>query len=148
MLLDYLAPDLIRLHVKAEDWQDAIQQGGNLLVKKKICTLKYINACISAAINMGPYMVLAPGIALAHSRPEDGALKIGMSITTLDPAVPFGNKANDPVTLLIIFCGIDHESHINMLQELASFLMDEQNQHHLFTAKDTDELIDYLKKER
>jgi PTS system ascorbate-specific IIA component len=144
MLLDYLKPELVLFHVTADDWQDAVQIGGGLLVENGICTQAYVEACIKAAISMGPYMVISPGIALAHSRPEDGALAVGMSIITLEPPVCFGNKSNDPVNLLITFCGIDHSSHITMLQELATFLMDKENQHFLLNATTVAELTAYL----
>lgn len=144
MLLDYLDPELIRFHVPAQDWQDAVQKGGGLLVRQGICTQAYVDACISAVTTLGPYMVLSPGIALAHSRPEDGALQVGMSIITLDPPVNFGSKANDPVRLLITFCGIDHESHIGMLQELAIFLMEDANQQFLLNVTSVEDLTDYL----
>jgi len=144
MLLDYVKPELVRFHIAAQNWQDAVQKGGGLLVKQGICTQGYVDACINAAITLGPYMVLSPGIALAHSRPEDGALQVGMSIITLAPAVCFGSKANDPVSLLITFCGIDHTSHIGMLQELATFLMDDNNQHFLLNATTVEELTVYL----
>ncbi|NMB62642.1 MAG: PTS sugar transporter subunit IIA [Chloroflexi bacterium] len=144
MLLDYLKPDLVLFHVNANTWQNAVQIGGGLLVEHGICTPAYVDACMRAAIHMGPYMVLSPGIALAHSRPEDGALAVGLSIITLDPPVNFGNKSNDPVRLLITFCGIDHSSHITMLQELATFLMDEKNQQFLLNATNITELTRYL----
>lgn len=148
MLLDYLHPELIQFHVRTDNWQNAVRIGGDLLVQQGICTKEYVEACIQASLKLGPYMVLSPGIALAHSRPEDGALKVGMGIITLDPPISFGNKANDPVRLLITFCGIDHESHIGMLQELATFLMDDQNQQFLLAVTTIEELTGYLQKSK
>jgi len=145
MLIDYINPHLVQFQVNTINWQDAVRKGGALLINQKICTERYVEACIQAVETMGPYMVISPGIALAHSRPEDGALKIGMSIITLATPVCFGNEANDPVKLLITFCGIDHHSHIGMLQELASFLMDDENQKILLTVKTFNELMDYFK---
>ena len=92
-----------------------------------ICEPGYIDAMVQAVRDMGPYMVLAPGIALAHARPEDGMLKVGMSIINLAEPVEFGNEANDPVSLVISFGGIDQESHVEMLRTLALFLMEESN---------------------
>ena len=148
MLLDYLNPELVQFHVQTENWQSAVRAGGGLLVQQGICTQEYVEACIQASLEMGPYMVLSPGIALAHSRPEAGALKVGMSIITLDPPICFENKDNDPVRLLITFCGIDHDSHIAMLQELATFLMDDRNQQFLLAATSIEELIGYLQKSK
>jgi mannitol/fructose-specific phosphotransferase system IIA component (Ntr-type) len=110
-------------------------------VEAEICEPRYIQAMIDAVEKLGPYMVLAPGIALAHARPEDGALQAGMSIVTFSTPVNFGSPENDPVRLVIAFCGVDHHSHIKMLQALAIFLEDINNQELLMTAKDINELL-------
>ena len=141
MLSDYITKDLIRLQVKAADWESAVRTGGELLLTAGICEERYVDAMVDAVRELGPYMVLAPGIALAHGRPEDGVLKVGMSIINLSEPVEFGNEANDPVYLVISFGGVDKESHLKMLQELAGFLMDENNQTLLKTASSIDEVM-------
>jgi mannitol/fructose-specific phosphotransferase system IIA component (Ntr-type) len=141
MLSEYITRDLIRLQVKVENWEEAVREGGKLLLDAGICEDRYVDAMVDAVRNMGPYMVLAPGIALAHGRPEDGVLKVGMSIINLSTPVDFGNEENDPVYLVISFGGIDKESHIGMLQELAGFLVDEDNQTFLKTATTIDEVL-------
>jgi mannitol/fructose-specific phosphotransferase system IIA component (Ntr-type) len=128
MLSDYITADMIRLQVEAADWREAVRVGGELLVKAGKCEPRYVDAMIQAVEDMGPYMVLAPGLSLAHARPEDGVLELGLSIITLKDPVEFGSKANDPVSLVISFGGVDKESHIGMLRELAQFLVDEENQ--------------------
>jgi PTS system ascorbate-specific IIA component len=145
MLADYLTPDLVKLQVQADDWRDAVRQGGELLQKAGICEPRYVEAMIKAVEQMGPYMVLAPGLALAHARPQDGVLRVGMSIITLQKPVEFGSKANDPVKLVISFGGVDKTSHIGMLQELAKFLMIEDNQKLLKEAASFDEIKEALK---
>ncbi len=136
MLSDYLSEDRICLQVQAADWREAVQAGGELLVTAGVCEPRYVQAMVKAVEELGPYMVLAPGIALAHARPEDGVLKIGMAILTLAVPVNFGSPENDPVSLVIAFGGVDKHSHINMLQELAGFLIDETNQQMLKSATD------------
>lgn len=144
MLADYLTPDLIRLQIAAADWRTAVQSAGDLLVKAEICQPRYVQAMIAAVERLGPYMVLAPGIALAHARPEDGVLKPGMSIVTLADPVNFGSPENDPVKLVIAFGGVDHTSHMGMLQELAIFLMEESNQELLKSSQDVQALMEIL----
>ena len=141
MLSDYLTKDLIKLQVQAADWEEAVREGGKLLLEAGICEQRYIEAMVDAVRQLGPYMVLAPGIALAHGRPEDGVLKVGMSIINLKSPVEFGSEANDPVSLVISFGGIDNESHVAMLQELAIFLMEEENQELLKTATAVEDLL-------
>ncbi len=141
MLSDYITPDRIRLQVEAADWRDAVRQGGKLLEEAGLCEPRYVQAMIAAVEEMGPYMVLAPGLALAHARPEDGVLEIGMSIITLKEPVEFGSEVNDPVKLVISFGGLDKESHIGMLKELAQFLVIEENQAMLREATSVEKVM-------
>ena len=145
MLADYVTPDLIRLQVPVANWREAVQQGGELLQNAGICEPRYIEAMIKAVEQMGPYMVLAPGLALAHARPEDGVIRVGMSIINLATPVEFGSESNDPVQLVISFGGIDKTSHIAMLQALARFLMVEENQQLLKEATSIDEIMEALR---
>jgi mannitol/fructose-specific phosphotransferase system IIA component (Ntr-type) len=144
MLADYINSDLIRLQVQVPDWEAAVRTGGKLLLDGGYCEARYLDAMVEAVRTLGPYMVLAPGIALAHGRPEDGVLKVGLSIINLAAPVEFGNEANDPVYLVISFGGVDKESHIGMLQDLAEFLMDEDHQTLLKTASSVDKVIQAL----
>jgi mannitol/fructose-specific phosphotransferase system IIA component (Ntr-type) len=89
---------------------------------------------------MGPYMVLAPGLALAHARPEDGVREIGLSLITLQTPVAFGSRANDPVALVISFCAVDHTGHVALLKALATFLRVPENQAFLKEAESVDEV--------
>jgi PTS system ascorbate-specific IIA component len=49
---------------------------------------------------LGPYAVIAPGIALLHARPDDGVLAPCLALITLSRAVEFGSEQNDPVDLV------------------------------------------------
>jgi PTS system ascorbate-specific IIA component len=137
---------MIKLQVKAESWQDAVRLGGELLLSAGKCEQRYVDAMVEAVETMGPYMVLAPGLALAHARPEDGVLELGMSVITLETPVEFGSELNDPVSLIISFGGVDKESHIGMLQALAKFLMVEENQAFLRQATSVNEVMDSFAK--
>lgn len=128
MLSELLKRDMIRLQVEAGNWEEAVRAGGQLLVADGVCEPRYVEAMVRAVKDLGPYMVLAPGIALAHARPEDGMLRVGLSLITLATPVEFGSEVNDPVELVISFGGVDKEKHVHLLRELSEVLMDEQNQ--------------------
>jgi PTS system ascorbate-specific IIA component len=144
-LAEHLTEDLIQLRVVAPDWRAAVRAAGELLVRNGKCEAHYIEAMIEAVEEMGPYMVLAPGLALAHARPEDGVLDMGISLVTLDPPVEFGSEANDPVSLVIAFGGVDHKSHIALLADLARFLEDEERREDLSRALDVDEVLQAIR---
>ncbi|MFW5794882.1 MAG: PTS sugar transporter subunit IIA [Bacillota bacterium] len=124
----------IALKVSASDWIEAIKLAGKLLYKNKYIKKRYIDDMISAVKELGPYIVLAPGIAFAHSRPDSGVIKTGISMITLKKPVKFGNKDNDPVNIVFAIAAKDNSSHVNMLKKLSSFL-------------DSDQNIDFLKNE-
>jgi len=145
MLADYLTSDMIKLQVEAKDWEEAVRFGGALLVQAGKVEERYVDAMVDAVNELGPYMVLAPGLALAHSRPEDGVKEVCISLINLATPVEFGSKENDPVYIIISFGGVDHESHIGMLQELARFLMVEDNQKFLREATSVEEILNSFK---
>ncbi len=141
MLEKVFTKDVIRLKVEAADWESAVRAGGQLLVNAGKCRPDYIEAMVQTVRQFGPYMVLAPGLALAHARPEDGALGVGLSLITLKDPVEFGSDANDPVKLVISFCAVDKEGHTGLLKELASFLRNDSNQQLLKYATTVDEIL-------
>jgi mannitol/fructose-specific phosphotransferase system IIA component (Ntr-type) len=141
MLEKYLTEDVIQLNLDVENWEAAVRAGGALLLKSGKCEPAYIDAMVRTVQEMGAYMVLAPGLALAHARPEDGVLDVGLSLVTLKNPVEFGSKANDPVKLVISFCAIDHEAHVDVLKALAQFLRVESNQQLLKHASAPSDVI-------
>mgnify|MGYP002141923509 FL=1 len=63
---------------------------------------------------------------MAHARPSPAVIETGLSIVTLAWPVVFGNEANDPVRIVIGLAAFDHESHIEVMRELAEALSDEK----------------------
>jgi PTS system ascorbate-specific IIA component len=119
------AENSIRLGAVALDREHAIEMAGELLVASGRSTPDYTQSMLDAVAENGPYIVIAPGIALAHGRPSEAVLEIGLSLVTLADPVVFGNQANDPVRLVIGLCATDHDAHIEIMSELATFLGDQ-----------------------
>src|SRR5699024_8326932 len=61
----------------------------------------YTDAMIRTVEQHGPYIVLAPGFALAHSRPDESVHRTELSFVRLAEPVAFGHAANDPGTLVM-----------------------------------------------
>src|SRR5438094_6376505 len=121
-----LTPQTIRLRVSAVDRSEVVQQAGALLVASGGVEERYVTAMNQVLAKLGPYMVIVPGVALLHARPEDGAKRLCMSLLTLEPPVPFGNPDNDPVTVAVALAAADNDSHIEALAELAALLATER----------------------
>lgn len=145
VLKDLLTKDTIKLNVEAKDWEEAVRIGGELLEKSGAIEPRYIDAMINTVKEIGPYIVIAPGIAMPHARPEAGAKKIGMSLITLKNPVNFGNKENDPVKIVVSLCAIDHSSHLKALSELVELLGDENTVKTICEANDVEEVVNLIK---
>mgnify|MGYP003605527508 CR=1 FL=1 len=123
MLENYVEADGIVLNVHCQDWQAAIDCGAAPLLKKGIITPGYIEAIKKNHQELGAYMVIAPGIMLAHARPECGAAGMGLSVLTLAEPVVFGSEMNDPVRLVLTLATPDDCSHLKLLEALTEFLL-------------------------
>ena len=113
-----------RVHLEVTDWAAAVDAAVQLLVEAGAATPAYAARCVQNLREQGPYIVIAPGLALAHARPEDGALALALSVVTLAPPVPFGHPANDPVAVVLAFASPDRNAHIGLLAALARRLAD------------------------
>jgi len=119
-LQDLLSIEQIAVQVPATDWRDAVRRVGRLLVESGAVEERYIDGMIHTAEELGPYIVIAPGIAMPHSRPEDGVRRPCMALITLRDPINFGNPDNDPVRLVFAFGAVDQKQHIEALSQLAS----------------------------
>lgn len=146
VLRDIISRETIKLNVKAKDWEEAVRIGGQLLVRVGAAEERYVDSMVEAVKEVGPYIVILEGVAMPHARPEEGALEIGMSIITLQEAVEFGNKENDPVKLVISFCAVDSESHLKALSQLMVLLEDEEAIETIVNSKDVDQILRIIDK--
>ncbi|TDN47440.1 PTS sugar transporter subunit IIA [Scandinavium goeteborgense] len=126
MINEIISRKNINLQVDAADWREAMCAAGKLLVAGGYTTQAYTDEMITAVETLGPYIVVAPGIALAHSRPALSVLKTGISLATLAKPVNFGSEENDPVSIVFGLCATDSNSHIEIISQLVNFL-DEEN---------------------
>jgi len=117
--------DMILVGAVAKNWKEAVILAGKLLIEGKRVKESYIDAMIKTTEELGPYSVIAPGVAIPHARPEDGVIKPGFSIVVLKEPVKF-NSPNDPVYIVIGFAAVDKKSHIRALQALAELLSNKE----------------------
>ncbi len=141
---ELLTKDRIAVSVQAEDWESAVRSVGQLMVDTGVVEERYIEGMINTTKELGPYIVIAPGVAIPHARPEDGVLKPCLAFAKLKTPVEFGNKDNDPVTLLFALGALDHEQHVAALQKIAEILMDETKFQNLLNAETVEDVSNIL----
>ncbi len=110
------------LDVMADNWRQAVKSACRPLVEAGAVSERYADRCVEMIEEHGPYMVVAPGIALAHARPEDGVKRLALAVARLAAPVPFNHPDNDPVDLVFAFGSPDKEQHLGLLKALAGGL--------------------------
>ena len=135
------------LDVKVDTWQEAIIRVSEPLLWKNMITPNYVHNMVDLVVKHGPYIVVAPGVAIPHASPNDGVIMPGISIMRLRKPVIFGKEGFDPVSIVICCAIIDEPEYINALMRLLTKIKDPLNIDRLLRAKTSEEIIKILKTE-
>jgi PTS system ascorbate-specific IIA component len=142
-LAEAFGPHSIRVGAVPLDRSHAISMAGDLLVASGRVTPEYVEEMVQAVEDHGPYIVIAPGIALAHGRPSPVVIETGLSLVTLAMPVNFGSH-NDPVRLVFGLSAFDHTSHLDTMKSLAELLGNEQFVNMLLNAQEESQIRQYF----
>ncbi len=126
-LLDLLQENMIELKISVKDWEEALRKGAQLLVDSGGVEPCYVDAIIDMVRKLGPYVVIAPGLALGHAGPDMGVNQTCFSLVTLQNPVEFGVADNDPVDIIFSFAAPNKEEHMQALRDLALFCGEKEN---------------------
>ncbi len=120
MALPPLSAEAIVIGADVPDWRAAVRAAGNALVASGAALPGYSGEMIRMIEEHGPYVVIAPGLALAHARPGLSVLADGLAIVTLATPVSFGHPHNDPVSVVLGLAITSIEGHLESIAELAN----------------------------
>lgn len=139
-----ISKENIRTKVSANNWEEAIRSAGALLLENESVSVTYIDEMVQAIHDLGPYIVIAPNVALAHARPGESVLKNDISLITLENPINFGSAHNDPVKLVFAFCAKESNSHLNQLTSLASILDNKELLDSIYNSGNAEEIYHLL----
>lgn len=130
----------IQLHATAANWRAAVELAGACLTRAGASEPSYADEMIRMIDQHGPYVVIAPGLALAHARPGPGVLGDGLAVVTLATPVSFGHPHNDPVQVVLALAVHSPEHHLRMIAELANLFNDSDAVERLAQAESADQV--------
>ncbi|HDY7471903.1 TPA: PTS sugar transporter subunit IIA [Vibrio vulnificus] len=125
----------IKLQAQASNWRDAIKIGTDMLIASGAIEPCYHDAIISSVEELGPYICIAPNLALPHARPENGVNRTAFALVTLETPIYFEGE-EEPVDVLITLAGSSSDEHMEGLMEVTQVLDDEESD----TGVDLDKL--------
>ncbi|MGG1698111.1 BglG family transcription antiterminator [Bacillus zhangzhouensis] len=149
VLNDLLTEKTIQLQQTAETWQEALAKAAQPLLDQNAIQGGYVEAMIQSVHQNGPYIVIAPQVAIPHARPEDGVNTLSMSLMSFKQPVYFSKDEKKQVRLVIVLAAIDSMTHLKALKQLTMLLSDEKRIQQLIEAEELatiQELIDQFSK--
>jgi PTS system ascorbate-specific IIA component len=144
MPLPPLPDAAIVLGATATDWRAAVIAAGDALVASGASTTAYTGAMLTMVDEHGPYIVISPGLALAHARPSSAVLRDGLSVVTFDPPVAFGHAHNDPVRVVLGLAAAETGTHLESIGALANVFNDPTATERIAAATNADEVREIL----
>jgi PTS system ascorbate-specific IIA component len=144
MTLPPLPDNAVRLGVTVDDWRGAIRASGDALVAAGATLDGYTDRMIQVIDEFGSYIVIAPGLALAHARPGPDILSDALSVVTLAEPVSFGHPHNDPVRVILGLAVTTPDSHVTSVASLANVFNDSAAIPALADAQSVDEVRSVL----
>lgn len=143
MLSEWLTPERINITEQVANWEEAIKLSAAPLLAAGDITEEYIAAIIRSHHETGPYYVLAPGLAMPHARPEQGANTTALSLLHIKQGVSFASAENDPVYVVIFLCALSGDEHLALISRLAELFSNDEDLAALLKA-DTQTTIQQL----
>ncbi len=123
LLRDLVTENRVRIVDSVKDWKEAIRLAARPLEEDKSIEPAYTEAMIHSVETLGPYIVLAPGIALPHARPESGVRTMSMALLKVKDKVYFTEEKY--ANLFFVLASADGNSHLDALRELSIIFADE-----------------------
>jgi len=119
-----LPESAIVIGADAADWRAAVRITGLALAASGAALPDYSEQMIRMIEEHGPYVVIAPGLALAHARPGPEVLADGLAVVTLATPVAFGHPHNDPVSVVLGLAVASIADHLESIAALANLFND------------------------
>jgi ascorbate PTS system EIIA or EIIAB component len=141
MSLPPLSAAAIELRADVADWRAAVRVAAEVLARTGAATPAYGDEMVRMIEEHGPYVVIAPGLALAHARPGPAVLADGLAIVTLSTPVAFGHPHNDPVSVVLGLAIATADEHLAAVASLANVFNDSSAVVELTAATSTDEVL-------
>jgi mannitol operon transcriptional antiterminator len=141
MLHEVLQEPFLQLTDSADDWKSAVRLAAKPLLNYEYIEPSYVEAMIKSVEQLGPYIVIAPKVALPHARPEHGVNRVGMSMLRLKEPVYFSTEKQHGAQLIIVLAATDNETHLKALSQLSMMLSENDNIDKLIAMNTKQEML-------
>ena len=142
MIAELLKEGHLLTGIECNTWEELVDITGKPLIDAGLIRHEYLLAVKAGVEKYGAYMVLVDDVAFFHARPEDGANALCLSLALLAKPVHILEKR---VKAAFMFAAVDNEGHMELLQELAQLLRDDESLKLLCESGDAHAVMDIFK---
>lgn len=123
-------------------WQESVQASAQALIDEGYIDSSYVDEIIACVEKYGPYIVLAPDIAMPHSTEgATGVHKTGIAFMKVETPVQFDKDDREKdARLFFVFASENHEQHLANMMSLSEVLMNEEIVQELLSVKNDNDL--------
>lgn len=125
MFKELIAKQRIVFAESFDRWEDAIRAAAQPLLRDGAIEESYIDDMIASVNKFGPYIVIAPDVAMPHAQGGTGVKETSISFMKVNSPVSFGTTSEHDARLIFVLASIDNNSHLDMLQALVGAISDD-----------------------
>lgn len=142
LLKQILEQRLTHYATSFDTWQDSIHASAQSLIDQGFIESSYVDEIIACVEKYGPYIVIAPDIAMPHSTEgATGVHKTGIAFMKVETPVQFDREDREKdARLFFVFASENHEQHLANMMSLSEMLMNEEIVNELLLVKDDSDL--------
>ena len=127
MIKELIAMNRVAFATGFDSWEEAVAAAAQPLIRDRAIEDAYIQSMIDCINKYGPYIVIAPDVAMPHAQGGGvGVLQTAMSMMKLEKPVHFSDSPEHDARLLFVLASTDSDSHLDMLQALVEEISDEE----------------------
>lgn len=113
---------------RAENWEDAVRKSCKLLIEDGTISPGYADEIIASIHELGPYIVLMPGLALPHAmKNSENAHGTAIAFMKLSEPVSFDNNNKEKdASVFFTLAAVNSEEHLKNMRKLWKMLTNEE----------------------
>ncbi len=143
MLREFVEKGRTSFHQHFDTWEEAIAASCEPIIREGVIEPVYVEAVINCVKKYGPYIIIAPNIAMPHS--TEGAAGVNdTAICFMKVEEPVHFDENDPekdARLFFVLAAKDHDQHLENMMRLSEMLMNDDLVEELLTASSNEDLL-------
>lgn len=148
MFREIVEKELYCFHEGFDDWKDSIEACAKPLIEKNVIDHRYVDKIFESIEKFGPYIVLAPDIAMPHSTENcEGVFGTEIGFMRVKNPVHFEEDNPDKdARIFFILASVDSEEHLNQMVQLAMLLADKEFVQACIEANTKEDLLEIAEK--